>query len=168
MSDRPLLSTPTAILLGSAMIAAGAYFGLRARPAPVPEVAAPVVVAPAGAEPTSASASPSSAPAPSPATPDRDAVVARARADAAAAVAAQRGRMAKACGALLAPSPPPGPRVHLDLSFDPSGREVARGVLELRGQGQPGLGACIAGAVPPITVSPPGATTRVEVPVELP
>ena len=147
---------PAAIVIGAAMIAAGLYFGLRARPE--------AVVAPAPV-PLSSVAPRAMVPPPPP-PPAADA--AAATKEVAAVIASKRPELAKACASLLTPPSKEPKRVDLNITFDASGKEIVRGVTEPRGRSTPGLGNCVTDALPPLTVTPQGVTVRVEVPVELP
>lgn len=53
-------------------------------------------------------------------------------------------------------------RFMIDYTFSTEGRQVARGFSENRSNTRHGLGACLSGALPAITILPPGRTVNVE------
>ncbi|MGK4003405.1 hypothetical protein WMF31_12320 [Sorangium sp. So ce1036] len=55
-----------------------------------------------------------------------------------------------------------------NFTFDARGRQLARGLIEDRETSRPEVTACLAAALPPIAIPPPGATVRVDVPFSLP
>lgn len=141
------LSTPVAIVIASAVVATGVYFGLRAQaPAPAPAPAAPV---------------------PAPAPPLDRAQVAE---HALAALAYQRPHLLARCyrPAAAAAAEPPIVRYQLDLSFDASGAQVMRGIVELEGDHSPELTRCVTEALTPLLIPPPGAPASVEIPLRFP
>lgn len=143
MTTRASLSTPIAILLGSGVIAVGLVVGLgRMQPpaAPMPEVAAPPALEAR------------------PVTPPE--VVAR---HAREAMAYQDAELRRRC-------PPPTPGRHefkFDVSFDADGVEVMRGMLSDRRNPRSDLADCLSRELQPLRVPPPGAVTRVELPITL-
>lgn len=142
-------STPTAIVIGSLIVAAGLYFGLR-RPDPVP-VAPPLPTAPTPATP--------------PATPPPPIVPA-------ATVAAQASETLQYHRAMLRERcrPPAGTtaRFTLNVTFDAAGVQVIRGIVEDRDNPPPGLGSCVNTTLPALRVPAPGAVTAIEVELVLP
>ncbi|WP_437708226.1 hypothetical protein WMF45_29600 [Sorangium sp. So ce448] len=170
------LSTPTAILLGSAMIAAAVYLGLRHGPAGVPADPRPAREAPeppadaassagpaARAPGAGAPARPVQAPAPSVA---RDEVAMQA----ARALEAHRPALIERCykPAIAAQPAPRGVKYVFNLTFDAQGRQLARGIIEDREASRPEVTACLVDALPSVAVAPPGANVRVDVPFSLP
>ncbi|WP_433937040.1 hypothetical protein AB3662_20590 [Sorangium cellulosum] len=173
------LMTPAAILLGSAFIAAGLYFGLQ-REAP------PAASNPASAEAAAASATtpawgapaPVEAPAPpQPAPRAADATAAstgelykRVEADAVKALEARRSLFVKQCWEpSLKKSPTPARARYLfNMTFDASGKEIARGISEVRGMDRPDAAQCLRMIPLGIGVPPPGARVAVEVEMILP
>ncbi|WP_437911713.1 hypothetical protein WME73_29525 [Sorangium sp. So ce302] len=174
------LSTPTAILLGSAMIAAAVYLGLRHGPAGVPADPRPAGGAPSPpADAASAAGSaarapgagapvrPLQAPAPRPApSVPRDEVATQA----ARALEAHRPALIERCykPAVAAQPAPRGVKYVFNLTFDAQGRQLARGIIEHREASSPEVTACVAAALPAVAVAPPGANVRVDVPFSLP
>ncbi|WP_437477454.1 hypothetical protein WME75_28345 [Sorangium sp. So ce1014] len=169
------LSTPTAILLGSALIAAAVYLGLRHGPAAVaPDARSAGGTAADRAGPGSsagpaerARASGEVAPGPqrAPSVPREE--VAR---QAARALDAHRPALVERCyrPAIAAQPAPRGVKYVFNLTFDAQGRQIARGILEDRETSRPEITACLVTALPPVAVAPPGASVRVDVPFSLP
>ncbi len=163
MAKEPRISTQTAILLGSVIIALGLYLGLHRTPAPPPPPSAPVVVdapraPPAAPEPER--------PAPAAAPADRSQVQRQVE----AALAQHKKMLADRC---LAPSlaKKPEPRAvkySLNYTFDASGKQIARGMTDNRENGRPEVTQCVLENLPMIEVSPPGQSTPLEVTLELP
>ncbi|HEY0132697.1 MAG TPA: hypothetical protein VGB85_01420 [Nannocystis sp.] len=79
------------------------------------------------------------------------------------ALAYQLGTLRARC-----PPPPGEHKFTLNVTFDALGAEVTRGIAEMRTNPRSELGSCIAGALKPLRVAPPGAVTMVEVPLSLP
>ncbi|WP_434048215.1 MULTISPECIES: hypothetical protein [Sorangium] len=173
------LMTPAAILLGSIFIAAGLYFGLQ-REAP------PAAPRPASAEAAVASAkrpasdAPAAAEAPAPSQPAPRAVDAtaasqselykRVEADAIKALDARRPLFVKQCWEpSLKKNPTPARAKYLfNMTFDASGKEIARGISEVRGMDRPDAAQCLRMIPLGIGVPPPGARIAVEVEMILP
>ncbi|WP_437841083.1 hypothetical protein [Sorangium sp. So ce1153] len=173
------LMTPAAILLGSLIIAAGLYFGLQQ---PAPSGAPP----PASAEARAASApaapaeTPASAGAPSQPLPRPPAAVTssappselyeRVAADATSALEARRPLFVKQCWEpSLKKNPAPARARYLfNMTFDESGKEIARGISEVRGMDRPDAAHCLRMIPLGIGVPPPGARVAVEVELTLP
>lgn len=144
------MMVPAAILIGCTIVAAGLFFGLRSM-APAPP--GPVAVAS------------ETAPTPTP-TPEPGPVVARevVAQQAAEALAYHRGLLVERC------RPPAGAtlRYSLDVTFDPQGAQVSRGIREDRENPRTAVARCISEALPALSVPAPGAVTMVEVPLSLP
>lgn len=163
------LSTPTAILLGSAMISAAVYLGLRHGPAGVPTDPRPAAGAPWQPADAASSAGPASRArpphAPAPSVP-RDEVAMQA----ARALEAHRPALIERCykPAVAARPAPRGVKYVFNLTFDAQGRQLARGIIEDREASSPAVTACVAAALPAVAVAPPGANVRVDVPFSLP
>ncbi|WP_437630484.1 hypothetical protein [Sorangium sp. So ce854] len=164
------LSTPTAILLGSAMIAVAVYLGLRHGPAVVAPGARPAEGAAAiqaGPVASAATAERAAAPAP-PAAPGvpRDEVARQA----ARALDAHRQALVERCyrPAIAARPEPRTVKYVFNITFDARGRQIARGLIEDRETARPEVTACLVGALPPVEIAPPGANVRVDVPFSLP
>ncbi|MGK3960815.1 hypothetical protein WMF38_48170 [Sorangium sp. So ce118] len=164
------LSTPTAILLGSAMIAAAVYLGLRHGPAAVaPDArtagAAPPVEAGPGA--SAAPAERAGAPAPERAKAVPRDEVAR---QAALALDAHRPALVDRCykPAIAAKPEPRAVKYVFNITFDAGGRQIARGLIEDHETARPEVTACLVAALPPVAIPAPGANVRVDVPFSLP
>ncbi|MCX5746391.1 MAG: hypothetical protein NT062_28270 [Proteobacteria bacterium] len=127
-----------AIFFGCIVIAGGLYLGLRRAPSPQPR----------------------------PATP-RMPVVARATAPAEieAALRAQQPALAAACWPTRAG--PPASYTY-DLTIDPHGHEIARGISESRDAQRAGVVDCLRGRWTKLTVPPPGVVVRVSVTLSFP
>lgn len=141
------LSTPVAIVIASAVVATGVYFGLRAQgPAPGQT---PVALAPAPAPPV-----------------DRAQVAAHAL----AALAYQRPHLLARCyrPAAVAAAEPPIVQYQLDLSFDARGVQIMRGIVELGGDHSPELTRCLTDTLTPLLIPPPGAPASVEISLRFP
>jgi hypothetical protein len=155
MAREPSISTPTAILLGSVVVALGLYFGLRGRSEP------PVPLAP----PTAAERPPEVAPPPRPAV-DRSAVAKQVE----AALAKHKKTLTESC---LAPSlatrpEPKTVKLVFNYTFDTNGKQISRGVSEDRETSRADVTACVTDKLPEISVSPQGESVHVEAPLELP
>ncbi|WP_437827192.1 hypothetical protein [Sorangium sp. So ce1153] len=163
------LSTPTAILLGSAMIAAAVYLGLRHGPAAVaPDAragAAPPIEAGPGA--SAATAERAGAPAPQSAKAVPRDEVAR---QAALALDAHRPALVDRCykPAIAAKPEPRAVKYVFNITFDAGGRQIARGLIEDQETARPEVTACLVAALPPVAIPAPGANVRVDVPFSLP
>ncbi len=163
MAKEPRISTQTAILLGSVIIALGLYLGLHRTPAPPPPPAAPVVVDAPGAP---AAAPEPERPAPAAAPADRSQVQRQVE----ATLAQHKKMLIDRC---LAPSlaKKPEPRTvkySLNYTFDTSGKQIARGMTDNRENGRPDVTQCVLENLPMIEVSPPGQSTPLDVTLELP
>jgi hypothetical protein len=158
------LAVPAAIVIGSCVIA-GAIF-LTRRPPPA-ERSSDVPAARAAVD--AATAAPP-APTPTPAPPQGTPANVTAE-RVAAALEAQRARFVKDCWAPSAaktPDPPRSPYI-FNVSISPEGREMARGISEVREQSRGDVAQCLRGIVDaPVQVEPPGVTQSVEVTLWLP
>lgn len=151
------LSSSTAILLGSGIIALGLYFGLRSSKSDVPPMlprAGPAVDR-------------------APLTPAKPAPIvdkAKVAKDAAAALGKHKKALTETCVApALAKKPdPPTVKYLFNITFDAAGRPIARGVVEDRATSRPEVLTCISDNFPVIQVPPPGQSVLVDVPLELP
>ncbi|WP_437563927.1 hypothetical protein [Sorangium sp. So ce542] len=182
------LMTPAAILLGSVVIATGLYLGLQ-RPAPSSapppagaEAAAASVKAPpapADAQPPSqphaapADAQPPSQPHPAPAAAPpalRRELHKRVEADAVKALEARRPQFLKQCWEPSVRKNPAPPRAKylFSMTFDESGKEIARGISEVRGMERPDAAQCLRMIPLGIGVPPPGTRVAVEIEMVLP
>lgn len=148
MTNNPGMSTATAILLGSGMIAVALFLGLSrmqaAPPAPV-EPATVRAAAPAGAPPPTAT---------------QEEVLRQAQ----EALAYQRDALVTSCR----PGPGEQHRFVLNVTFDAAGAEVMRGIVEDRSNPSPGIAQCVAQTLKALRIPPPGATTLVDVPLRVP
>jgi hypothetical protein len=169
------LMTPAAILLGSLFIAVGLYLGLQ-RPAPSAGPPPASVEAAAG----SMRAPPVPADAPSPSRPhpalaaappaQPGALYKRVQADAIRALEARRPLFVKQCWEpSLRKNPAPArAKYHFNMTFDESGKEIARGISEVRGMERPDAAQCLRMIPLGIGVPPPGTRVAVEVEMILP
>ncbi|WP_437567037.1 hypothetical protein [Sorangium sp. So ce542] len=163
------LSTPTAILLGSAMIAAAVYLGLRHGPAAV--APAPGDASHRG-EPAPLAGAAERAPGEGAPAAERAPAVPREEVarQAARALDARRPALVERCykPAIAAQPAPREVKYVFNLTFDAQGRQIARGIIEDREASRPDVTACLVTALPPVAVEPPGANVRVDVPFSLP
>lgn len=140
-----------AIVLGSLAIAGAIYFGLRRTPLAVRQPALPVTV-------------------PDAALPVDPSLEERVTIEVAAAIEAQRPRFVRQCW----PNEPAGPTMatsrHLfNISVDPQGREVGRGISDPRGESRDDIGRCLRSIYDaPVRISPPGRPVSVVVTMTLP
>jgi hypothetical protein len=165
------LSTSTAILIGSCVIAFALYMALKQGPAvptplpptsdatavvPVepPKAVAPVIVAPPVVAPVVAPVA------------DKNSVIR----DASAILDKQKKVLTEKCLApSLAKKPQPAKVKYMfNVTFDAMGNVVARGVSEDRETARPEVLACISENFPTLKVTPPGQSVLVDVPFELP
>lgn len=157
---RPL-ATPVAILVGCSLIALAIYFGLRSQPTAVPEgrtSTEPSTTAP----PTPASSEPRPTPTPSSGTTDEE------RATAEAALATLKSELSKTCWRDL-PERAPRARFVFQSTFGPDGREIARGISDVRGLEAPKVGACLRRQPLELRLDPaPGRRVRFDLTLELP
>ena len=158
--------TPAAILIGSVIIAAGLYFGVQrsAAPprAPVVEASSPVPVPVPAAAPSVVMAQVG--------TTAQTALRRRVEADALKALEARRAEFVARCwepSRRKNPSPPVAKYVFA-MSFDESGKEIARGISEVRGMDRPDAAQCLRMLPLGIDVPAPGVHLGIEVPMLLP
>lgn len=161
MAKEPLISSQTAILLGSVIIAIGLYLGLQHRPAappPAPVGADAPRAQPAATEPDRA--------APAAALTDRSEVLKQVEAE----LAKHRKMLTDRCLApSLAQKPEPKSVSYVfNYTFDASGKQITRGVIENRESSRPDVTRCVTENLPMIEVPPPGQSTPVDVPFVLP
>ncbi|WP_437820685.1 hypothetical protein [Sorangium sp. So ce1078] len=169
------LMTPAAILLGSLFIAAGLYLGLQ-RPAPSsgpPPASVEAAAASVREPPAPADAPAPSRPHPAPAAvppPPPGELYKRVQADAVRALEARRSLFVKQCWEpSLRKSPAPARAKYLfSMTFDESGKEIARGISEVRGMERPDAAQCLRMIPLGIGVPPPGTRVAVEVEMTLP
>ena len=172
MAAEKSLSTPVAILIAGALIAASLFFGLRGREPPAAGgPASPLVAghAPiAASSPATSSPAAVSPPSPPPAVVslDRAAVTAAAMKD----LERYRADIVKKCVEPALAKKPAPPRIKLtfNVAFDPEGKQVARGVAEDRETMREGVSTCAMDAIPGLSVPAPGAPVSVELPWTLP
>ncbi|WP_437321438.1 hypothetical protein [Sorangium sp. So ce385] len=169
------LMTPAAILLGSVVIATGLYLGLQ-RPEPSsgpPPAGAEAAAVSVKVPPTPTDAQPPSQPHPAPAAappaPSRE-LFKRVEADAVKALEARRPQFLKQCWEPSARKNPAPPRAKylFSMTFDESGKEIARGISEVRGMERPDAAQCLRMIPLGIGVPPPGTRVAVEIEVVLP
>jgi len=152
--------TPISILVGSGIIAAGLFFGLRARPSAT-------VTATATLDRGSATPAPTPPPAPS----SDPSIVKKAVADIAAAIQAEKVKtfVPKCWTPLVAKQPQPATsRLVISTSFNAEGKEVIRGVSEERGKSRADVAGCVRDLPIGLTIPAPGVIVNAEIPVEFP
>lgn len=171
---------PVSIFAGCTVIAVGLFLGLRERPeAPsVSSAASPALAtapssrpigAGAAATPPEAPATPPAAVAPPAVSPDVQAV-----SEAAAKKALEAEKKAsfvpRCWEPALARAPEPKRlKVSFDITFDPSGKEVGRGISEDRSAMRPDAVNCLRGLGIGLRISPPpGVHVRMQIPMEFP
>jgi hypothetical protein len=183
MASERSISTPAAILIGSALIAVGVFFGLRQRPLDdrsLVESPAPSSRSAPGSASRDAVAAPSPASrdavaAPSPTSRDAVAAPGPASQDIVAAqvtkaLEAYRGDIIERCWKpSVAKQPkPPTTKIVYNFSFDSSGRQIIRGAREDRETSRPEVRQCIDGILKPLQIETTGTSVFVEVPFTLP
>jgi len=145
-------ATPLAILAGFSLCAVAIYFGLRAQPPAMPtpgvSVTAPSV----------------SVTAPMPSA-EVDAAAAQANAE--AALSKLKPELLKACWR-GAPEQPERAHFIFQSTFDATGKEIARGISDVRGLEAPKVGACLRRQPLELRIAPPGRRVRFDVTLELP
>ena len=163
---------PASIVIGSALMGLGLSHGLQSKEPEPRAIAAPSSAAP----PETVSADDPGITAPPPdafvaASPpgSHAELVARVTRDAAKALAAVRPRLVAACWTPhVAQRPEPGSmRVTYVVSFDPRGKENARGMNEDR-EVVPEVAQCLNAQSFSLSVPPPGSQVTVELPFTLP
>jgi len=160
------LSTSTAILIGSCVIALGLYLGLNGRnqaPVPVPNVAvAPTSEVPAAPAPVAV--------APKPVVPSPSVDKKRVIEEASASLDKHKKALSEKCLApSLAKKPDPSKVKYIfNITFDANGKVIARGVTEDRETARSEVLACVSANFPELQVSPLGQSVLVDVPLELP
>lgn len=173
--------TPIAIVVGAIIISLGLYFGLHrdaAPPASAPSASAgsapivPVSSASAAAVASTTAPRPDASTPPSPsATADASA---RSKAtidsDVAQAIEKLKQRTVKECWLPLKGQPglPAKVKFVYSGSFDPTGKEVARGISEDREANAPKVSACLRSFSMELTIPAPGQYVNVNVPFEVP
>ena len=159
------VSTPTAILIGCAMIAVGLFFGLRRDERELPPAPSPKASLAPAAPPAPPPKEAPPAPPPVPSAP-RDELVRQAS----KALDAQRPQLVARCWkpALVKQAQPATAKFVFIYTFDAQGQQIGRGVAEDRATARPDLTACILGMLQPLSIQPPGANVQVEVPFTLP
>lgn len=140
------LYIPLAILIGSIIISIGVYLGLSSRvpePSRSAQSAAAVVAQPALA------------------LPSQEQLLRQVG----AAIDAARPALQKACPQKSGATPD---RLVLTISFNAAGREIGRGLAEMSGNPHPNLNLCLVGALPKLTIPPPGDYVTVDAPFVYP
>jgi len=133
------LTTPQAILIGSALISIGAFFGLKNAAPPMMSAAVPALQTPAPGKPA----------------PSQDQLLEQVR----QALANAKPALLKACPTESGSAPD---QFVIDFTFNAEGRQIARGFSESRDNQHRGLSSCLSGAFPSIAIPAPGNTVRVE------
>lgn len=176
MANEPRSLVPLSILGAGALVGAGLYFGLAARPI--------VLSPPPTPEPPSASVAPAlppSNPAPVQATPPPEPppatpgplppeVVTKATDDATRALERSKKQLVETCWkpAVAETPEPKTARFIFNLSFDAQGKESARGVTELRGESRADVGQCLRASTGGLEIPAPGAVVAVSISVVFP
>ncbi len=144
----------TAILIGSLIVAVGAYLGLRSAQ-PATPLAPPV-----------AAVAPIAAPAAKPVVVTQEVVTTQAI----EALSYHRRLLLERCyrPLTLGATPPRVAKFVLNVSFDAAGSQVMRGIVEERESSFPELTGCVIEQLPALAVPPPGGPTMVEIPLALP
>lgn len=155
MLDRQLY-TPISIVLAGSLIGVGLFMGLRQPGGSRVEPAAPA----AGGQPAATAAQqPVGAP---PVGAPRAAEPTLARRATEQALEAQRAAIVERCIPVAARSGAAS-RLNINITFDPSGRQIARGIISDRGDPRPALSECVTGALPRLQIPAPGALQALEV-----
>lgn len=145
--------TPISILAGATIIALGLFFGLRARdPAPPDERA-----------PASNQASDLRSPPPPVGSVD----LAAARRSAERALEAQRTAVVDRCIPPEARGGGPS-RLHINITFDKSGNQIARGIIPERDDPRRELSICATSALTALTIPPQEAPAALDLIWSLP
>jgi hypothetical protein len=157
-------SIPAAILAGSALIALGLFFGLRARPVPL-TASPPSVATLTGAGTGVASAVVSPPVAPSPQTPRAELVAAVKE-----QIEAQHAHLVDACWAPSFARNPKPAQVTLSilLEYAEDGRLAVHSLHQDRTFGRSDVEPCVGRELVMPTLSAPGRRLRVNVPIVLP
>ena len=173
------LSLPAAVVIGSAIIGAGLYFGLRSQ---APATPAPAAGASDFGRPRDGAVAGTGAAAPPPALPPRGGGLVmpgapeevRQRAENAARealLAEKKARFIPECWApAIKKQPSPATSKHVfSIGFDAQGREMGRGLKEIRGQTRGDVSQCLRAFPMGLRISPPpGVPIVVEIPIEFP
>jgi len=153
-------ATPLAILAGSSLCALAIYFGLRAQS----PVVAPAPGASAGNAP-SASGAARQRPPPARASSGTDTAAIRASAE--AALSQLKPELQKVCW--QGSERPERARFIFQSTFDADGKEIARGISDVRGFEAPNVGTCLRRQPLDLRFEPPpGRRVRVDVTLDLP
>ena len=139
-------ATPIAILIGSGIIAAGVYFGLKAKPD-----------SPASRTEPTAEASAAAPPASTPAQTEE--TIAKVNENVRAALQREKAQtfIPKCWTPALAKTPEPShSKVTFDMAFDPQGKEIARAVSEVRGESRTDVVQCLSKLPIGIKIPAPG------------
>jgi hypothetical protein len=160
VSDRKLY-TPAAILLAGAFVGAGLFLGLRSRPVEYP-------ASPLDAQGAAEHARTPRRPPPSQAlaaTPPVQVAEQVKR-----VLDSQRAALVNKCWepAIKTRPTPAEIKYVFDFTFAADGQQIARGVRADRATSRAEVTACVLAALTPVTIPPPGATTRVDVAFSLP
>jgi hypothetical protein len=164
MANESTISTQTAILLGSLIIAGGLFLGLRGKNEP-PVSAPPTAPQAPAAQQVPAALAPAIPP---PAVPvvDRAAVIKEVE----AVLNKQKKTLADTCLApsLVKKAEPKNIKYTLNFTFDATGKQLTRGTMEDRATSRPDVTECLSRLLPELHVTPTGQNVYVEVPLELP
>ena len=168
-AEKKPISTPVAIFVGSVVIAAGLFFGVRSgrdQAPSIPLAAAPSTISqPAATLPANSTPPPREAPAAAAPVAARDVVTQQAQ----TALDRQKALLVDKCMRSL-PRPDGGPdevRLTFNVTFAADGSQLARGVSEQRGYSRPEVTRCVTDSLQPLHISPPGANTQVDISLTL-
>jgi hypothetical protein len=87
------------------------------------------------------------------------------------ALEAERATFVKTCWepAIKAKPTPATSKYIFNMTFDgATGKEIGRGISELRGESRPDVGQCLRGLAMGLVIQPPGANVNVDVTITLP
>lgn len=163
------------MLIGSLIVAVGAYLGLRDRANPDVShsagssgapTTAPIDSARAAAPPTRTDGASTPPPAPS-ATPE---LLKASALSASKALEKHKKHLVEKCWNPSAKANPEPKSITytFDFTFDADGKQIARGLSEPRGASRPGVGQCLQSELPSLTIDPPGVSVAFKVEMTLP
>jgi hypothetical protein len=171
MTDRPRLSTPAAILVGSVIIASAlgvaTYFALRSSAS----TAEPTVAQHAPPQQSSVAHDASTVGAAAAvALEPHETLSGRVIEQAKAKLEQQRASLKTKCwdGPAAKNPQPAASRFVWSFTFDAEGKQLARGISEDRATLRPGTSICLSTELEPFEIAPPGRSIEVKVDFQLP
>jgi hypothetical protein len=161
MSMKPL-STPAAIVIAGSLLSVAVFFGLQSSSPSMGN-------GDGNNSPSTGAQVQRLGPATASVAPIEQQSAAALRAEVERALEPARARILAECWKPSVARDPSPSRVAyvLSFTFDADGHQRARGMFELEGGSRPDIGACIS-QIPPLTITPPGRRTSVEVSFALP